>query len=92
WLVVCSFFAGPVQASGDERRERSREESEIYGMIEKMPEGGDNGTWIIKGKQVMATDATKIKEEYGRAGVGKHVEVEGVWKDDTIAAYKIEVK
>ncbi|MCW5214294.1 hypothetical protein VU13_03115, partial [Desulfobulbus sp. US5] len=52
-MLGCSFFAEPVQASGDERRERSREESKIYGVIEKMPVNGFNGMWIINGKKVL---------------------------------------
>jgi hypothetical protein len=99
FMLGCILVATPLHATEVERlehydnefRERYNEESYVYGMIDEMPESRDDGIWIIKGKQVQATDATRIKEEYGRAGVGKHVEVEGVWKDDTIAAYKIEV-
>ncbi|MCI5123595.1 MAG: hypothetical protein D3925_03745 [Candidatus Electrothrix sp. AR5] len=91
-MLGCSFFAGPVQASGDERRERSREESEIYGMIEKMPENGFNGMWIINGNNVLVSDRTRIKEKHGRAVIGRYVEAEGVRNGDSFTAYKIEVE
>ncbi|MCI5138628.1 MAG: hypothetical protein D3922_09510 [Candidatus Electrothrix sp. AR1] len=89
-----------MQASGDERRERSeyegreryREETKLYGVIEKMPESGLNGTWIINGKTVQVTDTTRIKEKYGRAAVGRYVEAEGVRNGDSFTAYEIEVE
>ncbi|MGB5687425.1 MAG: DUF5666 domain-containing protein [Candidatus Electrothrix sp.] len=99
-MLGCSFFAGPVQASGDERHERSeyegreryREESKIYGVIEKMPESGYNGTWVINGKTVLVSDTTRIKEKYGRAAIGKYVEAEGVRTGDSFTAREIEVE
>ncbi|CAK8716299.1 DUF5666 domain-containing protein [Candidatus Electrothrix laxa] len=99
-MLGCSFFAGPVQASGDERYERSeyergeryREESKLYGVIEKMPESGYNGTWIINGKTVLVSDRTRIKEKYDRAALGRYVEVEGVRDGDSFTAYEIEVE
>ncbi|CAK8722441.1 MAG: hypothetical protein D3917_15155 [Candidatus Electrothrix sp. AX5] len=96
-MLGCSLFSGPVQASGDERseyegRERYREESKLYGVIEKMPENGLNGTWIINGKTVVVSDRTRIKEKYDRAALGRYVEVEGVRNGDSITAYEIEVE
>ncbi len=99
-MLGCSLFSGPVQASGDERHERSeyegreryREESKLYGVIEKMPESGYNGTWIINGKTVVVSDRTRIKEKYDRAAPGRYVEVEGVRNGDSITAYEIEVE
>ena len=99
-MLGCSLFSGPVQASGDERRERSeyegreryREESKLYGVIEKMPENGYNGTWVINGKTVLVSDRTRIKEKYGRAAVGRYVEAEGVRNGDSFTAYEIEVE
>jgi hypothetical protein len=99
-MLGCSLFSGPVQASGDERRERSeyegreryREESKLYGVIEKMPENGLNGTWIINGNKVLVSDRTRIKEKHGRVAVGRYVEAEGVRNGDNFTAYKIEVE
>ena len=91
-MLGCSFFAGPVQASGDERRERSRAESKIYGVIERMPVNGFNGMWIINGNQVLVSDRTRIKEKHGRAVIGRYVEAEGVRNGDSFMANKIEVE
>ncbi|WLE98482.1 MAG: DUF5666 domain-containing protein [Candidatus Electrothrix communis] len=99
-MLGCSLFSGPVQASGDERRERSeyegrerhREEIKLYGVIEKMPENGYNGTWVINGKTVLVSDTTRIKEKYGRAAIGRYVEAEGVRNGDSFTAYEIEVE
>ncbi|MCI5159397.1 MAG: hypothetical protein D3906_13385, partial [Candidatus Electrothrix sp. AUS1_2] len=93
-------------ASGDERHERNeryeryeyeggeryREESKLYGVIEKMPENGYNGTWVVDGKQILVTDATRIKEKYGRAAVGKYVEIEGRRDGESLKAFEIEVE
>ncbi|MDU9048731.1 MAG: DUF5666 domain-containing protein [Candidatus Electrothrix sp. Rat3] len=92
-MLGCSLFAVPVHASGDERPEvRNRVESKLYGVIEKMPENGLNGIWIINGKTVVVSDRTKIKEKYDRAAPGRYVEVEGVRNGDSITAYEIEVE
>lgn len=99
-MLGCSLFAVPVHASGDERperseyeeRERYRVESKLYGVIEKMPENGLNGTWIINGKTVVVTDRTRIKEKYDRAAPGRYVEVEGIRDGDSFTAYEIEVE
>jgi hypothetical protein len=48
---------------------------EFYGIIEKRPEG-KVGSWMIGGKQVAATDKTKLEEEHGPLAVGACVEVE----------------
>ncbi|MCI5167101.1 MAG: hypothetical protein D3903_13655 [Candidatus Electrothrix sp. GM3_4] len=94
-MLGCSLFAGPVHASGDERYERhdrSREETKLYGVIEKMPENGFNGTWIINGKKVLVSDTTRIKEKHGRAAIGRYVKAEGVRNGDSLTAYEIEVE
>jgi hypothetical protein len=91
-MLGCSLFAVPVHASGDERRERSRVETKLYGVIEKMPENGLNGTWMINGKKVLVSDATRIKEKHGRAAIGRYVKAEGVRNGDSLTAYEIEVE
>jgi hypothetical protein len=100
-MLGCSFFTVPAHASGDEQPERSeyegrdgynRVESKLYGAIEKMPENGLNGTWIINGKTVVVSDRTRIKERYDRAALGRYVEVEGIRDGDSITAYEIEVE
>ncbi|MCI5145947.1 MAG: hypothetical protein D3923_10560 [Candidatus Electrothrix sp. AR3] len=94
--MTCSLFIS-TQALGDgyeryERRDRYREENKLYGIIEKMPVNGYTGTWIIAGRKVMVSEQTRIKEKYGRAAVGKYVEVEGVQNGGNLIAYKLEVE
>ncbi|WPD21432.1 MAG: DUF5666 domain-containing protein [Candidatus Electrothrix aestuarii] len=102
-LLSCAVCTGPVFASGNERHERNeryeyergeryRGESKLYGVIEKMPESGYNGIWLIDGKQIRVTDSTRIKEKYGRAAIGKYVEVEGLRDGESLKAYEIEVE
>ncbi|MCI5219354.1 MAG: hypothetical protein D3914_09230 [Candidatus Electrothrix sp. LOE2] len=91
-VLGCSFFTVPAHASGDEGRERHMVESKLYGVIDKMPENGLNGTWIINGKTVVVSDRTRIKEKYDRAVPGRYVEVEGLRDGDSITAYEIEVE
>lgn len=55
-----------------------------------MPPGGIFGLWRIRGREVLVTDRTFIKEEYGRIGVGAQVEVKGGGSPFT--AYELEVK
>lgn len=100
FMLGSTLFSVPAYASGNERHERYeyegrehyREESKVYGVIEKMPEQGYNGTWVVSGHQVLVTDATRIKEKYGRAAVGKPAEIEGVRTGEIIKAFEVEIE
>ncbi|MDP2158035.1 MAG: DUF5666 domain-containing protein [Nitrospirota bacterium] len=74
----------------DERR-HSESDVKIYGNVDKMPEGGI-GIWVIKGKEILVTKETIIKEKHGKASVGSYVEVEGTYRGNTVHAYELEVK
>lgn len=84
-------------ASPDERHEgrkgaeTERHDSKIYGTIKSMPDG-KIGVWNVNGREVKVTKNTLIKEKYGRVEVGAYVEVEGDTVENTLNAYKIEVK
>ncbi|WP_339136427.1 MAG: DUF5666 domain-containing protein [Candidatus Electrothrix sp. GW3-4] len=91
-LLISLFCAGSALASGDERYERSREEIKIYGVIDSMPSSGFTGKWVVGGRDVEVTDRTRIKEKYGRAEVGRSVEVEGYRDGNVLIAYEIEVE
>ena len=99
-MLGVSLFAVPVHASGDERyeryeyegRERYRGERKLYGVIEKMPEKGYNGIWVVSGRQIMVSDRTRMKEQYGRAALGRTVEIEGVRNGESFIAYELEVE
>jgi hypothetical protein len=102
-LLTCSFLATGAQASRDEyyehgeRYEHGREYSgegystiKFYGVIEAMPQGGVIGTWRISGRDVIVTQRTFIKQEYGPLALGAQVEVKG--GGNPFTAYEIEVK
>ena len=42
----------------------------FYGTVEKLPERGWQGVWIINGREILATGHTKIEEKYGRVAIG----------------------
>jgi hypothetical protein len=69
---------------------RRYEESKFYGQVEAMPQGGRDGIWRISGRDVVVSQNTYIKEEYGRIGLGAQVEVKG--GGNPFSAYEIEVK
>lgn len=69
---------------------RRYEESKFYGQVEAMPLGGRDGIWRISGRDVVVSQNTYIKEEYGRIGLGAQVEVKG--GGNPFSAYEIEVK
>ncbi len=64
----------------------------FYGTVERIPEIGWKGIWVINGRDVLVTNSTKIEEEYGKAAAGSYVEVEGGYSGKTFTAYEIEVK
>ena len=66
--------------------------TKFYGQIESMP-AGLIGDWVISGRVVRTTAATRFKQEYGAFQVGAWVEVEGYAQaDGSINATKIETK
>jgi hypothetical protein len=65
---------------------------EIYGNVEKMPEGGKAGEWVVGGRTVSATNDTIFKEKHGKLEMGAYVEVEGAEKDGKFVASEIETK
>ncbi|WP_417914566.1 DUF5666 domain-containing protein [Candidatus Electronema sp. JM] len=104
-LLSGSFLAASAQASGDEYYERGEYggrgyygggygggyyEGKLYGVVEAMPAGGVFGTWRVNGREVVVTERTFIKEEYGRLGIGAQVEVKG--GGNPFMAYEVEVK
>jgi hypothetical protein len=66
--------------------------AKFYGTIERMPEKGPDGIWIVAGREVLISKDTLIEEKYGKAAVGAYVEVKGSSTGKAITAYEIEVK
>jgi hypothetical protein len=65
---------------------------EFYGNVEKMPEGGTVGEWVVAGRTVTTTKNTVFKEKHGKLEIGAYVEVEGSEKDGKFIASEIETK
>jgi hypothetical protein len=63
-FVVALLNAGQVRA-----------DEEFHGIFEKRPEG-KAGTWVIGGREVAATERTKLEEDDGPLAVGACAEVE----------------
>lgn len=87
-VVFTSLFAstGTAFASGDDGNFK------FYGTVESMP-AGMYGTWIVSGRAVQVTTATRIKQKYGPIGVGSYVEVKGwLQNNGSVDATKIEGK
>jgi hypothetical protein len=64
---------------------------EIKGVIERIPAGGGSGLWVVAGKTVRVTAATRIERLFGQAAPGAAVKVEG-WSlaDGTLEAVEIQ--
>ena len=87
---VFTAYKIEVEESGDATK--SPYPGKFYGTVERIPETGWEGIWIINGREVLVTNSTKIEEEHGRVAAGTYVEVEGNYSGKTFTAYEIEVK
>ena len=95
FLVLFTIFEGISPARDDSRGGRRHDEShggELYGVVERMPDKGLEGTWIVSGQKVLVTRETVIYQEHGRISVGSYVEVKGSRSGDVINAQWIEIK
>jgi primosomal replication protein N len=84
-----SVDAAKIEIENDQEEE---EEFEFKGMIQSFP-SGLIGNWVISGRTVHVTLATRIEQENGMVAVGATVKVEGFLRSDgSVDAKKIEVK
>ena len=81
-VMACLVLAGSLALA----------KQEFYGNVEKMPEGGMIGEWVVGGRTVTATKDTEFKEKHGKLEMGAYVEVEGKEKDGKFVASEIETK
>ena len=81
-VLTCLMLAGGLALA----------KQEFYGNVEKMPESGMVGEWVIGGRTVTATKDTEFKEKHGKLEMGAYVEVEGSPKDGSFVATEIETK
>lgn len=64
----------------------------LEGKIEKLPDAGFTGTWIVAGKKVIVTPNTHIDEDdMTKLAVGVNVQIEGDISGDTVTADEVEV-
>jgi len=66
----------------------------FYGTVESLPNTpGWIGDWVVSGRTVHVTAATRIEQKKGPVRVGAYVEVKGLQQaDGSVNASKIEVK
>jgi hypothetical protein len=87
--------AGPINATEIEVLDdpATARRVEFRGVIERLPDGGLIGTWVVSGRRVHVSESTTINQEHGAARVGAVVEVHGVVRDDAeVNATEIEVQ
>jgi len=68
--------------------------TKFYGTVESLPNTpGWIGDWVVSGRTVHVTAATRIEQKKGPVRVGAYVEVKGLQQaDGSVNASKIEVK
>ena len=86
------FNAYKIEIKQGKDFKKSAYPGKFYGTVEKLPEEGWQGIWIINGREILITGHTEIEEKYGRVVVGALVKVEGDYSGDKFTAYEIEVK
>jgi len=100
--LVLGCVAWPVFSSEDDfeygRRKGDGEShpagyrSKIYGTVEKLPETGFSGMWIVNGREFVVTDRTRLEQKHGLLEPGAYVEIKGIKSENTFTAEKVEVK
>ncbi|MDH4319799.1 MAG: DUF5666 domain-containing protein, partial [Desulfobulbaceae bacterium] len=86
------FNASKIEIEEESRSDSELTHAKFYGTIQEMPAKGLAGAWRIDDRVVLVTANTEIKEKYGRATVGAHVEVEGNFTGTTFTVYDMEIK
>ena len=64
----------------------------FYGNVEKMPEKGYVGPWVVDGKTIQMLDGSKVDMDHGRPEIGSFVKVKGLNYDGKFLVYELEVK
>ncbi len=100
--LVLSCMAWPVYSSEDDcengrrivdgERDPAGYRSKIYGTVEKLPETGLAGIWIVNGREFIVTERTRLEQKHGLIEPGAYVEIKGIKSENTFTAEKIEVK
>jgi hypothetical protein len=100
--LVLACMAWPVFSSeddfehgrriGDGVRGPAGYRSKIYGTVEKLPETGLSGIWIVNGREFVVTERTRLEQKHGRLEPGAYVEIKGIKSENTFTVEKVEVK
>lgn len=64
----------------------------LSGLVEKVPQSGVVGEWVISAQPVQVTADSKLDLKHGPAAMGAYVEIKGVHFQGKYVAYEIEVK
>lgn len=67
-----------------------RNEIRFFGVVQKIPQEGQIGTWVVDGSNVLVSETTAIT---GEPTVGSFVELDGSWlvRNNTFKAYDLKV-
>jgi len=95
--MTCSVFSNEDDCEegrhkGDGERASTGYRSKSYGTVEKLPETGHAGIWIVNGREFVVTERTRLKQKHGLLEPGAYVEIKGIKSDNIFTADKIEVK
>jgi hypothetical protein len=78
--------------TGDGEHHPAGYQSKIYGTVEKLPETGLSGIWIVNGREFVVTEQTRLEQKHGLLEPGAYVEIKGIKSENTFTAEKVEVK
>lgn len=78
--------------TGDSERYPAGYRSKIYGTVEKLPETGLAGIWIVNGREFVVTERTRLEQKHGILEPGAYVEIKGIKSENTFTVEKVEVK
>ena len=77
---------------GDDVRGSAGYRSKIYGTVEKLPETGFSGIWIVNGREFVVTERTRLEQKHGLLEPGAYVEIKCIKSENTFTVEKVEVK
>lgn len=95
--VVCPVFSSENdfeygRRTGDGERHPGVYRSKIYGTVEKLPETGFSGIWIVNGREFVVTERTRLEQKHGLLEPGAYVEIKGIRSENIFNVEKVEVK
>jgi hypothetical protein len=83
---------GSVDATRIKVEDGPGDDGELRGTIERLPDSGFVGDWLVSGRTVHVASGTSVDQEHGIAAVGAFVEVHGTVRPDmSIDATRVEV-